>query len=249
MLGGADQIQILALYLVHHGIHLGEAHDARYDLGTDHKRRYHICEASAYHEVPRICDYCLVKSREITHQIVKSVAGDLACAVQIYAVETLHDLRMVRYLEIGNHRLAELLYLYILGIVLAYRNRRINDVRNDHHILFDFLLQLSLQRLQFCKPCCYLCNSRLGSLCLVLHALGHELTYLLADPVLLGSEIVRLGLRLTRLGIQLDHLIDQRELLILKLISDILLYYLGIFPHKSYIQHYAFPPSIAVYNA
>jgi hypothetical protein len=53
VLAGADEVEVLALDLVHHGVHvrLG-AHDALHHVAVDHKGRDAVGEALADHEVP-----------------------------------------------------------------------------------------------------------------------------------------------------------------------------------------------------
>ena len=54
VLGSTDQIQILALDLVHHVLHLLERHDTGDDFRPDHERRYAISETFIDHEVAGI---------------------------------------------------------------------------------------------------------------------------------------------------------------------------------------------------
>ncbi len=53
VLAGADEVEVFALYLVHHRVHLGEAHDALDDSAVYHERGDHIGEALVDHEVAR----------------------------------------------------------------------------------------------------------------------------------------------------------------------------------------------------
>ena len=39
MFAGADQIEVFALDLIHHGVHVRLAHDALHHVPVDHKRR------------------------------------------------------------------------------------------------------------------------------------------------------------------------------------------------------------------
>ena len=57
MLTCSDQVQIFSLDLIHHGIHLGKAHNAGHHIAADHERRYTISKASAYHEISCIRDH------------------------------------------------------------------------------------------------------------------------------------------------------------------------------------------------
>ena len=45
MLTGTDQIQILALNLIHHGVHLSKGHNAGHHIAADHKRRHAVGKA------------------------------------------------------------------------------------------------------------------------------------------------------------------------------------------------------------
>ena len=85
-----------------------------------------------------------MKKRDFPHQVIKTVSGDTAGAVEIQAAELFHDFRMIRNLEIRHLRLSETLNLHILGVIFPNRNGRIDDVRNDHHgfqnLFIDFRL-------------------------------------------------------------------------------------------------------------
>ena len=67
MLTCTDEVEILALDLVHHSVHLSKAHNACDNVAADHKRRYAVCESTVDHEISCVCDHCGVKSRNITH--------------------------------------------------------------------------------------------------------------------------------------------------------------------------------------
>ena len=83
-----------------------------------------------------------MQSGNIAHQVIETVSGNLSGAVQINAVETLHDLGMVRDLEIRNYRLTESLDLHVLAVILSDGYAGIDDVRDGHHDLQDLLIQL-----------------------------------------------------------------------------------------------------------
>ena len=135
MLGGADQVQIFAFDLIHHRVHLREGHDAGDHVGTDHEGRHAVGEAAVDHEVPGVGDDGGMQAGDVSHQIIEAVSGHPAGAVQIDAVEGFHDVRMIGHLEIRDHGLAEALQLHVFGIIFADRDRRIDDVRDDHHLL------------------------------------------------------------------------------------------------------------------
>ena len=81
VLTGTDQVQVLTLDLVHHGVHLSKGHNAGYDIAADHERRDAIGETAVDHEITCIGNHCRMQSCDITHQIVKAVSGYLACCV------------------------------------------------------------------------------------------------------------------------------------------------------------------------
>ena len=135
MLTGADEIEILAFDLVHHGIHLCKTHNAGYYIAADHKGRYTVGKAAANHKVSCVGDHGRVKSGNITHQIVKAIPGHFSGSVQINAVKTLHNVCMVRNLKLRNCRLSELFDLYILAVIFSNGDAWVNDIRDRHHDL------------------------------------------------------------------------------------------------------------------
>ena len=76
MLGGTDEVQVLALDLVHHGVHLGEGHDTLHHVAVDHEGRDDIGEALVDHEVTGIGQDSLVQAGNVAQQVVEAVAGD-----------------------------------------------------------------------------------------------------------------------------------------------------------------------------
>ena len=135
VLAGTDQVKILSLDLVHHRIHLIETHNAGYNIAADHERRDTVGKSTVNHEISCICDNSRMKSCDIAHQVIETISSYLSGTVQIDAVKFLHNLGVVRDLEIRYNRLAEALDLYVLAVVFTDRNTRINDVRDGHHNL------------------------------------------------------------------------------------------------------------------
>ena len=229
VLGCTDQIQVLALNLVHHRIHLFKTHNACHDIATDHKRRYAVSKSTVDHKISRIRDHCGMQSRDVAHQIIETVTRYLSGSVKINTVKTAHNVCMIRNLKIGNHRLTKLLDLHIAGIIRTDRNRRVNDIRDHHHILCHLLGILLLLLLKLCQTLCefgYLC---LDCFCLLLFALLHQSANLLGQLISLGTQVIRLLLCCTGFCIQLDHFIDERQLFILKFLFDIFFYHIGVF--------------------
>ena len=237
VLGGADQIQILTLDLVHHVLHLGEAHHAVHHFAVDHERRHHIGEAAVDHEVAGIAQNGGVQTSHIAHQIIEAVAGGLAGRVQINAVQPLHDVHMIGHLKIRHLRLAEALQLHILAVVLANRHAVVNDVRDDHHALLDLALQLLFLFLQSSQIVRQRGNLRLGGLGLVLLTLGQQTADLLGKRLALIAQRVRLLTGLAVFLVQRHDLVHQHQLLILELLANVLLYLLGVVAEQIDVQH------------
>ena len=82
----ADKIKVFAFDLIHHRFHFRKAHNARYNVGTDHVGRNAVGEAAVDHEISCICQNCRVQTCDIAHQIIETVAGDIARGVEVDAV-------------------------------------------------------------------------------------------------------------------------------------------------------------------
>ena len=242
VLAGADEIQVLPFDLVHHGVHLGEAHDAGDHVGADHKGRDAVSKAFSDHEIPGVGDDGLVQPGDVAQQIVEAVAGHPARRVHVDAVEALHDLRMVRDVKIGDLRLAEALQLHIVGVVRPDGDAGVDHLGNHHHVLQDLLAQLLLQLLQLLQPVGVGLDPGLRGLRLrqpgrVLFGLSHQHPHLLGQRVARRAQVARLGDGGAVPPVQLHHLVHQRQLGVLEFLPDVLFYSLGILPDKFYIQH------------
>ena len=242
VLARADQIEILALDLVHHGVHIRLAHDALDDVAVDHERRDAVGKALVDHEIARIGQHGLVQPRDIAHEIVKTVAGDAARGVEIDAVKALHDLRVVRDREIRHDGVAKALHLNVAAVIRAERHARVDDLRDGEHDLVDLRLKLGLLLLQLGEPRGLRGDLRLdglglGELGRVFFRLSHEHADLLRQGVALGAQIRCLvdggavGL------VERDHLVDERQLRVLKLFADVLPNELGVFADQSNVNH------------
>ena len=237
MLTGTDQIQIFSFNLIHHSVHLRKAHNAGYDIAADHERRDAVGKAAADHKVSRVGEDGRMQAGNVAHQIIEAVSGNTAGAVQIDTVKALHDIRMVGNLKIRNDRLSKALDLYILTVISADRDGRIDDIGNGHHDLGDLFGQLGLLLFQLCQTLgirCHLCLDGIG---LVKFLLTHQRADLLGQFVALGTQLIGLLLGGAALRVQSDNLVYQRKLCILKLIADVLLYDFRILPDKFQIQH------------
>ena len=232
VLAGSDEVEILSLYLVHHGVHLLEAHDAGDDIAPYHVRRYAVCKAPVYHEISGICRDSRVKSGDISHKIVETVPRHLSGSVHIHPVESLHDLRVIRYIKVRHHRLPESLDLHILGIVLSDGHGRIDDIRNGHHLFCHLGGELALPLLKLGESRGILGNLSLNLLDLLLLPLCHERSNLFGNLVLVCAELIALLLYGANLLVKLNDLIHKTKLMLLEFVFDIFLYNLRIFTYK-----------------
>ena len=241
MLRSTDQVEILALDLVHHIFHLRKAHNARNNLGTDHEGRNIIGESAADHEITRIAEHGGMQSCHITAQIIEACAGGLSSSRLVNAAEVLHNVLVVRDLEIRNDRFTKALDLDILAVVLADRHGGINDVRNDHHDLTDLRLKLVLTLAERCHflvdACIFLSNACLGLVRAGNLAACDPLADLLGKALLLGSQVVALLLGVAELLVELDDLVNEGELFVLELLLDVFLDKIRVGSQKFNIQH------------
>ena len=144
MLARADEVEVLTLDLVHHGVHVVLAHDALDHVAVDHERRDAERKALVDHKVARVGEHALVQTRDVAEQVVEARAGHAARGVHIHAVKALHDLRVVGNFKIRRLRLAEALHLDVIAVVGADGHAGVDDVRDLQHILVQLLLVLDL---------------------------------------------------------------------------------------------------------
>ena len=237
MLGGADQIEVLALDFVHHGVHFREAHDAGHHVRTDHERGDHIGEAPVDHKVAGVGNDGGVQARDIAHEIVEPVTGDPAGGVEVDAVKGLHDLGVVGDLEIRDHGLAEAFDLHVLAVVFSDGNGGVDDVRDRHHDGADLFGELGFLLLQFRKTGGLFGDLLLDGLGLFLLTLRHETADLLRELVPVPAELVGLLHDGAVFGVESDHFVDERELFFLEFVADVLAHGFGIFAHEFDVKH------------
>ena len=233
----ADEIKILALYLVHHGVHFLKAHNAGNNLAPYHIRRNAVGEALVNHKIARVGEHCRVKSRYIAHKIVKSLSRYAAGCVLIYSVEKLHNVGMVGYLKIRVGLLAEFFNLDIFAVVLSDRHAWVYDVRYFHLNFKNFRREPVLFFLKLLKLRRLLVYKLLHLLGFFLFALSHKHTYLLAYTVAVGAQVVCAVVGGAFLAVELYYFVYKRELSVLKFLFYIFLYKLWIFANKFNIKH------------
>ena len=248
VLAGAEQVQVLTLDLVHHGVHLGEGHDALHHVAVHHEGRDDVGEALVDHKVAGVGQHSLVQACDVAQQVVEAVASHAACGVHIDAVKALHDLGVVRDGEIRHHRLAEALCFHVIGIVRADGHAGVDHLGNGVHDL----LNAGRQFLLFLLQLCHLVGVRLdGSvvgidlclqlslLCLVgaLLQLTEQGAVGLAQLVAGSLQALNFLQALAVLCVLLDDFIHQRELGILELLLDVFLDSIRVVTDKFDIKH------------
>ena len=183
-----------------------------------------------------------MQSRDIAHQIIETIAGYTACAVQINTVKGIHNISMIGDLKIRNDGLAVFLDLHIVCVIGTDRNRGIDDIRDHHHILKDDLIRFLLNGIELFQALSHFIDLRLYSVDLchlggILLGLAHQSADLLGEFLSLCAKLIRLTLSRTALLIIFDHFIDKGEFHILKLLANILFDNFRILSQKLNINH------------
>ena len=232
MLRSTDKIQILALYFIHHSVHFLKGHNACNNIRPNHKRRHNISKASVNHKVTGIGNNSGMKPCNIAHKIVETVARNSAGSLHINAVESLHNIGVIRNLKIGNERFAESLNLNIFAVVLADGNRLVDDIRYHHHALCNLCTEFCFTLCKFVKFLSLSGNLLFNFFRLVSFALCHQSTDLLRNLVSVCSEFVRSCNNSSAFLVKFDYLVNERKFFILKFFLDVFLYDFRIFSYK-----------------
>ena len=237
MLGGADEVQVLPLDLVHHGVHVGLGHNALHHIAVDHEGGDAEGEALADHEVPGVGQHRLVEPGDIPHQVVEARAGHPARRVHVHPVEALHNIGVVGDIKLRDDGLAELLHLHVLAVVLPDGDGGVDDVGDLEHDPADLRGQLGFLLLQLGQPVGVGLHLGLGGLRLlqlggVLLGLAHEHPHLLGQLVALGAQVIGLRHGVPVAAVQLNDLIHQGELFLLELLLDVFLDDFRVVPDK-----------------
>ena len=249
MLGGANEVEILSLDLIHHGVHLGLAHDALHHVAVDHEGGDAEGEALVDHEVAGVGQNRLVEAGDVAHQVVEAGAGYPAGGVHVDAVKGLHNLGVVGDLIRGHHGLAEALHLHVGAVVGAQGHGGVDDLGDHQHDLADLLGQLVLQLFQLGQALGLGHHLGLGGLGLlqlggVLFGLAHQHAHLLGQGVALGAQGLGLVDGLAVAGVQLQHLVHQGQLGLLELLFDVLAHGVGVLTQESNVYHCLSPHRI-----
>ena len=255
VLAGADEVEILTLDLVHHGVHVRLAHDALHHVAVDHKRRDAVGEAFADHKVAGVGQHGLVEPGDVAQQVVEATAGHAACGVHVDAVESLHNVGVVGNLEVRRLRLTEALYLHVTAVVRADRHGGVDHLGDDQHDLVQCGLRLLLFGLQLRHPLGIgldggvvgvdlRLNGGLLRLVGAFFQLAEQGAVCLGQLVALGLQRLAVGNGLTALGVQCDGLVHQRQLGILELLADVFLDGFRVLPDKFDIKHTSYLSSL-----
>ena len=239
MLARADEVEVLAFDLVHHGFHLREGHDALDHAPMHHERRDDVGEVLLIdHEIARVGQHGLVQPGDVAQQIIKAHTGDAAGGILVDAVEGLHDIDVVRDLEIGHDGLAEALDLDVMAVVGADGHAGVDHLRDRVHDLLDLGLQLGLLGLQLLQAVSLgrdllLDFLSLGSLGGVFLGLAHQRADLLGQLVAVCAQVAGLTDGGAVLGVKRDDLIDEGQLGVLELFLDVFLDSVRVFTDKT----------------
>ena len=241
MLAGTDEIEVLALDLVHHCVHFLEAHNTGNDVTADHIGGDAVGEALIDHKIAGIGQNGAVQAGDVTHQVIEAFTRNAACGLLVDAVELGHNIGVVGDLKIGVGLLTVLHNLDVFAVVLADGHRLVDDVGDLHHYFIKANLKLGLLDLKFLELIGLLGNEGLHFLGFIALALTHQGADLLADFVAVGAQVAGGDVGLQLLVIEGDGLVNEGQLGILELLADVLLYKFGVLPYEFDIEHKKLP--------
>ena len=204
----------------------------------DHKGRDAVGEPLVDHEVPGVGQHGLVEPGDVAHQVVEPAAGYPAGGVQVDAVEPLHDIGMIRHLELRHRRRTEPLHLHVGGIVGPDGHGGVDHIGDHQQDLMDFGSVLALQLFQLGQPVgprldLGLDFFGLGQLGGILFGLAHEHTDFFTQSVAGGPQLAGLGDGRAVFGVQVQDLVHQGEFFLLELIDNILFDCVGVVSDKT----------------
>ena len=251
VLAGADEVEVLALNFIHHAVHVRLAHDPLHHIAVDHEGGDAVGEALVYHKVPAIGQHRLVHPGDVPQQVVKPAAGDPGGSVHVDAVKPLHNVRVVGDLKLRHRGLAKALHLHVAAVVLADGHGGVDHLGDDHHDFVQRRLRVLLLGLQLGHALGISLYGgvvgvdldlklRLFGLVCAFFQLAEQGPVGLRQLVALRLQSLAVSNGLASLGIQGDGLVHQGQLGVLKFLADVLFYQVGIFPHKSNVQHFDF---------
>ena len=229
MFACADKIKVLALDFIHHGVHFGEAHNARNYVGANHVRRNTVSKSAVNHEIAGIGNNRRMKAGDVAHKVIKSVTGNLSCTVKVNSVKLFHNFGVIGNFKIGYNRLAVFFNFNVFAVVTADGNRRVNNLRNGHHDLVKLFFKLFFNSLKLGKAGGALSYLLFRLLSLVLFALRHQRADLLGNFISGRTKLVGFLDSRAESGVKLNRLVNKRELCVLELVADVLTNNVGVF--------------------
>ena len=140
---------------------------------------------------------------------------------------------MVRNFVVRHDRFAELFVFDVFTVVLTYRNRCVDDVRNDHHLGAKRFTEFCFFFFKHFKTRVDLLNARFFLIgfvdLLFLHQTADEGTCCVA----LGTQIIAFALERADLGVNGNAFVNKRQLFVLEFLFDVFFDNVGIFSDKS----------------
>ena len=131
-----------------------------------------------------------MKSRNVTHKVIKALACDFAGGFFINTVKQLHNIGVVGNFKVNLGLLAVLLNFDIFAVVLADGYALVHNVRYFHLDIKHLGCKLGFLFLESLKLGSLLAYQLFHSLGFVSFALTHKHAYLLAYLITVGAKLV-----------------------------------------------------------
>ena len=178
-----------------------------------------------------------MESCYVAHEIVEAVSGNSARRIKVYAMESFHNVGVIRNLKIGDHRVAEAFTFDIFAVVLADRYRFVDNVRYAHHYRLDFFLDLVFTGGKLVDFAAQFGRLYLHGFGFILFALRHKTADKLGGFVSFCSESFDLCLYCAVFRVESENLVNKLDLVVLELVSHVLSDHFGVFAYKLDINH------------
>ncbi len=178
-----------------------------------------------------------MEAGDVPGQVVEAVAAGFAGAVQVDAVEPLHDVHVIGHLKIRHLRLAEALNLDVLAVVFADGHGIVDDVRDHQHALADLRLELRFLLFQGVQLLGDAGDFLAYLHRLVLLALAHQRADLLGQDVALVAQGIAALQGVAVFLVQGDDLVHHGQLLVLEFLADVFLDFFRVGPDQVDVQH------------
>src|SRR5216110_330085 len=235
MLRRRDQVQVLALDLVHDALEVAEVHDPFVGGPAHHERREDGREALLDHEREGEGEERLVQSDEVSHQVNEARPRDFPRSLEVRELQGLQQLSVGPQLVVEGSRGAPAGDLHVLRVVLADGDALVEEVGEAHQPVSDLrgeVVDLAVEGLDFLRE-------RRGLLPEFVRALPRLLRGgdLLRDFVPPALQAVPLGERLPPSPIPPDHVLEELLLVRVATLHEVLADHLGILPDEPDVEH------------